>query len=170
MKNTAPLALLALAAVALSAGIPATVENEQIPNYQVIRPDLATSGQPTPEAVRKLREIGFRTVVNLRMPEEGIARDKAVVEQLGLRWISVPVSPATFSARDVEAVTKVLDDREAGPTLLYCSSANRVGAVWAVYRVKKGASLEEALAEGRKIGLKSPSMLEAVQRVLAPAP
>jgi len=171
VKRTAPLAVLALlfSAVALPAEIPTSVEKEQIPNYQKIRPDLATSSQPAPEAVRKLKEMGFRTVINLRMPREGIEKDREVVEELGLRWVSVPITPVTFSMKDVEAVAKVLDDREAGPTLLYCSSANRVGAVWTVYEVRKGKSLDEALAEGKKIGLKSPAMLDAVQRVVKPA-
>ncbi len=168
LLRLAPLAF-ALAGALLAAGIPASVEKEQIPNYQRIRPDLATAGQPAPQAVKKLKERGFRTAINLRMPQEGIERDKAAVEEQGLRFVSVPVSPATFSEKDVEAVAKVLDDKGAGPTLLYCSSANRVGAVWTVYQVRKGKAYDEALAEGKKIGLKSPTMLEAVERVVKPA-
>jgi uncharacterized protein (TIGR01244 family) len=171
MRKLVPLAVVSLflAVAVLAAEIPASVEKEQIPNYQKIRPDLATSSQPAPDAVRKLKEMGFRTVINLRMPQEGIEKDREAVEAQGLSFVSVPVTPVTFSAKDVEAVAKVLDDRDAGPTLLYCSSANRVGAVWTVYEVKKGKSLDEALAEGKKIGLKSPAMLDAVQRVVKPA-
>jgi uncharacterized protein (TIGR01244 family) len=153
----------------LAAEIPASVDKEQIPNYQKIRPDLATSAQPALEAVKKLKEMGFKTVVNLRMPQEGIEKDREAVEAQGLSFVSVPITPVTFSAKDVEAVAKVLDDQTAGPTLLYCSSANRVGAVWTVYEVRKGKSLDEALAEGKKIGLKSPAMVDAVQRVVKPA-
>jgi len=160
------LVALALSLSALSAEIPATVEKAEIPNYLRIRPDLATAGQPAPDAIRKLREMGFRTVVNLRTPPEGTEKDRVVVEELGLRWVSVPITPASFSAKDVEAVARVLDDPAAGPTLLYCSTANRVGGVWAVYKVRKGTGVDEALAEGRKIGLKSPQMVEAVERVL----
>jgi len=171
MRKLVPPAVLSVffALAALAAEIPASVDKEQIPNYQKIRPDLATSSQPAPEAVQKLKVMGFRTVINLRIPQEGIEKDREAVEAQGLRFVSVPVTPVTFSAKDVEAVTKVLDDRDAGPTLLYCSSANRVGAVWTVYEVKKGKSLDEALAEGKKIGLKSPAMLDAVQRVVKPA-
>jgi uncharacterized protein (TIGR01244 family) len=170
MRKAAPLAALALAVfAALAVDIPASVDNGEIPNYQKVRPDLATAGQPAPGAVRKLKEMGFRTVVNLRTPAEGIEKDKTVVEELGLRWVHVPISAASFSAKDVEMVANVLDDPAAGPTLLYCSSANRVGAVWALYQVKKGRSAGEALAEGRKIGLKSPQMVEAVERILKPA-
>jgi uncharacterized protein (TIGR01244 family) len=158
--------VLAASVAALASEIPATVDRAEIPRYEKVRPDLATGGQPAPDAVRKLREMGFRTVVNLRTPAEGTEKDKAVVEGLGLRWVNVPITPASFSMKDVEEVAKVLDDPAAGPTLLYCSSANRVGGVWAVYEVTKGRSVDEALAEGRKIGLKSPKMVEAVEKVL----
>lgn len=163
-------AVLVVSLLALGAGIPATIDKAEIPAYQKVRPDLATAGQPIPEALRKLREMGFRTVVNLRTEAEGTEKDRVVVEEQGLRWVHVPITPASFSAKDVEAVAKLLDDPAAGPTLLYCSSANRVGGVWAVYAVKKGKGPDEALAEGRKIGLKSPQMIEAVERVLKQGP
>jgi len=167
-KLASLVAFVFAACAALADGIPSSVDKAEIPAYQKVRPDLATAAQPAPDAVRRLKEMGFRTVVNLRTPAEGTEKDRAVIEELGLRWVQVPVSPASFSTKDVEAVAKVLDDPAAGPTLLYCSSANRVGAVWVVYQVKKGKSADEALSEGRKIGLKSPQMIEAVERVLKP--
>lgn len=171
MKKLLPLAFLVAASFAAHAGeIPASVEKAEILNYQKLGPGLAVAGQPTPDFLKKLGAMGFRTAVSLRAASEGFGKDQALVEQQGLRWVNVPVSPGTFSKKDVEAVAKVLDDPAAGPTLLYCGSSNRVGAVWAVYQAMKGKSPEEALAEGKKAGLKSPPMIEAVQRLLTPAP
>jgi protein tyrosine phosphatase (PTP) superfamily phosphohydrolase (DUF442 family) len=76
------------------------------------------------------------------------------------------VTPDTFSLADAEAVEKVLDDPAAAPILLHCASANRVGAVWAVVQVRKGKSLDEALAAGREAGLHTPQMEAIVRRVL----
>jgi uncharacterized protein (TIGR01244 family) len=173
MKKSALLAATLLAAPVL-AGVPETMEPSQIPAYRLIRPGLAAAGQPAPETLARLGELGFRTVVNLRTEREGAAEERAVVESQGLRYVWVPVTPDTFSLADVEAVEKVLDDAAAGPILLHCASANRVGAVWAVLQARKGKSFDEALTAGREAGLHNPQMEAAVRRVLgappAPAP
>jgi len=65
----------------------------------------------------------------------------------------------------------VLDDPASGPVLLHCSTSNRVGGVLAVLEAKAGKPVDDAIAAGRKAGLKSDVMVEAVKRVLAePAP
>lgn len=84
----------------------------------------------------------------------------------GLRYAWVPITPASFSLEDVQAVARVLDDPEAAPVLVHCSSGNRVGAVWTVLQVRKGKTLDAAEAEGMKIAPTSEAMKQAVRRVL----
>jgi uncharacterized protein (TIGR01244 family) len=135
----------------------------------VIAPGRAAAGQPAADVLSKLGTLGFKTVINLRTPgESGPANEKELVEGQGLRYVSVPITPASFSLADVEAVQKVLDDAAAGPVLLHCASANRVGATWAAVLVRRGESLDEALAAGREAGMHSPAMEDAVRRVVAP--
>jgi uncharacterized protein (TIGR01244 family) len=162
----APLAVALLASVPALAGVPDGVDPAQIPEYRLVRPDLAAAGQPSPEALGRLKEMGFRTVVNLRTEKEGAVEEKAVVEAQGLRYVWVPVTAESLSLADVEAVEKVIEDPSAGPVLLHCHSSNRVGGVWAVVEARRGKSLEEALAAGRAAGLRSPAMEAAVGRVL----
>lgn len=165
--------LLALLGAAPSfAEIPAAVDPADIPNFQLIRPGLAFGGQPSPDALGRLREMGFRTVINLRTEREGALDEEKVVRDQGLEYVWVPVTPGTFGMEDVEAVERILDDPAAGPVLLHCASGNRVAAVWAVIRARDGRTRQEAEEDGRAAGLHSPSMWEAVMRVLgwAPAP
>jgi uncharacterized protein (TIGR01244 family) len=162
----APLAVALLASAPALAGVPDGVDPAQIPEYRLVRPDLAAAGQPSPEALGRLKEMGFRTVVNLRTEKEGAVEEKAVVEAQGLRYVWVPVTAESLSLADVEAVEKVIEDPSAGPVLLHCHSSNRVGGVWAVVEARRGKSLEEALAAGRAAGLRSPGMEDAVRRVL----
>jgi len=164
----APLVLLPAAARA--GEIPATVDAVLVPSYRVIEPGLAGAGQPSPEALARLKQMGFRTVINLRTEQEGAAQERPLIEAQGLRYVSVPVTPATLSLADVEAVEKVLADPAARPVLLHCASSNRVGAVWAVIQARKGRSLEQAEAAGAAAGMR-PAMQDAVRRLLvAPAP
>jgi uncharacterized protein (TIGR01244 family) len=154
-------------------GAPPPVDPTAIPKYHLVTPGLAIAGQPTPAALQGLKEMGFRTVVNLRSEKEGPADEKAVVEAQGLRYVSIPILPDTFSLADVQALEKVLEDPTASPVLVHCASSNRVGAAWAVIQARKGKSLEEAEAAGRAAGLASPQMEAALRRVLgasAPVP
>lgn len=171
MKKLVPLAVLAVLAsvTAFAAAIPETLKPEEAPNYHRVSLQLATAGRPSPETLKKAKELGFVTVVDLRMPQEGVEGDRKIVEALGIRFVSVPMTPGSFSLADAKAVAAVLDDPKAGPVLLYCSSSNRVGGVVAVVEALHGKSDDEALAEGTKAGLKSPSMIDATKRVLREA-
>ena len=152
---------------ALRAEIPESVDPGQIPNYHVAAPGVATAGKPSPEALSRLKAQGFKTVIDLRTEGEGTAAEKQAVEAQGLRYVWVPISAATFSAADVDAVAKVLTDAEAKPVLLHCASANRVGAVWGVLQVRQGKTVEEAESAARQIGLTGPTMMDAMHRVIA---
>lgn len=54
----------------------------------------------------------------------------------------------------------VVEDPDNAPLLIHCGSANRVGAMWALYRALKGIPEEIALEEARTIGLQSDSEAE----------
>jgi uncharacterized protein (TIGR01244 family) len=157
---------LAAAAVGL-AQAPETVEG--IAHYKRLSAGLAAAGRPSAEAVSRLKALGFKTVIDLRTEAEGTAEEKAAVESQGLRYVSVPVTPATFSLDDAKAVARLLDDPEAGPVLLHCAASNRVGGIIGVVQALKGKSLAEAEAAGREAGLTSAAMVEAMRRVAAEA-
>jgi uncharacterized protein (TIGR01244 family) len=169
--NHATAVLLALFAAPVLAELPESMDPALIPNYTIIRPGLAAGGQPTAEGLKQLKAQGFKTVINLRTDAEaGAVEEEAAVAGEGLRYVRVPISPASFGVEDVAAVKRALDDPAAGPVLLHCSTSNRVGAVWAVIQAQQGKGLEEAVAEGRRVGLKSEVMVEAVRRVIEASP
>jgi uncharacterized protein (TIGR01244 family) len=162
---------LILALLAAGSELPATMDPAAIPNYQLLRPGLAVAGKPSAQALAKLKEQGFKTVIDLRSESEGLADEKASVESQGLRYVSVPITAQSFTLADAMKVKGVLEDAGSGPVLLHCASSNRVGAVVAVIEAKNGKSLEQALEAGKKAGLRSDSLVEAVKRVLGePAP
>ena len=146
--------------------LPEAVQPSLIPNYHRMSPDLATGGAPTEGGLRRLGDLGFQVIVDLRSPAEGTAAERTAVEASGLRYVGVPITPETFSIEQVKAVGTLLDEPGRGPVLLHCGSGNRVGAVWTVLQVLKGRVYAEAEAEGREIGLQSPAMIDAVRRVV----
>ena len=156
----------ALAASPAPTAIPATVEATDIPNYYLVRPGLATAGQPSEEALGKLKALGFKTVVNLRTPgEPRIAAEEDVVRAQGLRYVSIPVNSPTFGPAEVSAVRAILDDESAAPVLLHCTTANRAAAVWGLTEIQRGRSASEVEAEAAKVGLAHPTTLKGFHRV-----
>ncbi len=126
-------------------------------------------GQPDEASLARLAgEAGVKTIVNIRFPEE-MSRvsfdEQAVVDSLGLRYVTIPVSPASFSQEDVDRFAEVLSETDE-PVLLHCASSNRVGGMWAAYlAMHRGVSAGEAIELGRSAGLRSDGMVAAVRRV-----
>jgi protein tyrosine/serine phosphatase len=71
--------------------------------------------------------------------------------------------PTTFQ---IVEFAHVVEDPDNAPLLIHCASANRVGAMWALYRALKGNPEELALEEARTIGLQ-PNREAAVRKWLA---
>jgi uncharacterized protein (TIGR01244 family) len=167
MRKTGLVLAIAVLASSAAAQVPENVDSSLISNYRMLKPGLATAGQPTPEGLRSLKAQGFKTVINLRTEAEpGVKEEAAAVQQQGLKYVWVPITAATLNQERVDEVRRALDDPEAGPILLHCASANRVGAVWTVIETQRGKSYEEALAAGKAIGLTSPPLIEAVEKLL----
>ena len=127
----------------------------EVTNYNRLRPHLATGGSIDLSLVGSLSDKGFRTIIDLRTPEEGTAEEKAAVEAAGMSYINLPIDKGVPSDALIEALSKVLDDPNQAPVLLHCASGNRVGAAWAIYRARKGIPLEIALEEGRTAGMRA---------------
>src|SRR5215510_9532245 len=128
-RQEVPMSALFLALLLVADDAPATMDPAAIPNYTRVRPGLAVAGKPSSAALAHLKEQGFKTVIDLRMPTEGLEEEKASVEGQGLKYVSVPFTSATFSLADALRVKGVLDDPASGPVLLHCAAANRAGGV-----------------------------------------
>ena len=121
-------------------------------NYIRLRPHIATAGVLRDGAIPGLKALGCTTVVDLRGPDEGTAVEKKAVGAAGIRYVNSPVRGAPTDAQIAE-FARVVEDAQNGPLLVHCASGNRVGAMWALYRARKGAPVDVALEEGRAIGL-----------------
>ncbi|MEM9021901.1 MAG: protein tyrosine phosphatase family protein [Planctomycetota bacterium] len=119
--------------------------------------EVYLAGQPTPEDFPLLKELGIKTVINLRRSGETDLDEKALVENNGMTYVHIPWSgPDQLTDARLDAMRQALRDRER-PLLLHCGSANRVGPAWIAYRVlDEGATLDHAIAEAKQIGMRTP--------------
>jgi uncharacterized protein (TIGR01244 family) len=117
------------------------------------------ASQPSAADFEQASMGGIRTVINLRhdfeMPD---MNEQEVVQGLGLNYVHVPWNgPDELTDEILDALRMELGQAER-PILLHCASANRVGAVWLAHRMLDGGlSADEAKAEAKVVGLKSPA-------------
>ncbi|MHC5211535.1 MAG: protein tyrosine phosphatase family protein [Planctomycetota bacterium] len=133
------------------------------------------ASQPEEADFEQAQKGGVVTVINLRKADEQPDFDEAaVVTGLGLNYVWLPFNGPDELTDEVFDRSRELLNTAERPILLHCASANRVGAVWLPWRVLDGdLSVEDALAEAKTVGLKSPAYeklaLEYVERQRAGA-
>ena len=111
-----------------------------LPNRAEPLENVTTSGQPDTESLKALAESGYTAVIDLRGAQEdrGIS-EQSTVEDLGMTYLSLPVSGASdVTFENAEALNRLLSEIE-GPILLHCGSSNRVGALLALREKLNGA-------------------------------
>lgn len=129
--------------------------------------DLYVAGKPKGvSSFAAIKAAGVTTVVDLLGDGEhsDALDEKAAVEAEGMRYVHIPVSPATLSKEDVARFGEAMTSAD-GKVLLHCASANRAGGVYAAWLASTGLSIDDALARGKAVGLKAPPVIEAVRRV-----
>lgn len=121
------------------------------------RPDLITAGQPSAQQLRDVAANGVTTVIDLRRADEDRGYDEAALaEQLGLRYVRLPIAgPSDITEANARTLDRLLK-QDGGKTLLHCASANRAGALLSVIEARvNGASVDDALKLGRDAGMTS---------------
>jgi uncharacterized protein (TIGR01244 family) len=84
---------------------------------------LSVGGQPTADDLRRLRNEGFATVVNLRREGESTdpfdpAGEGEAASAIGLEYHHIPVDPSAPERAQVEAVRKAISEAK-GPVYVH---------------------------------------------------
>lgn len=130
---------------------------EGLPNLGQVTPALFRGGQPKKEGYAKLKELGIEIVVNLRDEAEEIAAERLVVEQNGMRFVSIPWN-ARRGPNDRQ-VAEFLELVRANPErkiFVHCKAGKeRTGVMVAAYRIAaQGWSVPPALDEMEFFGIR----------------
>jgi len=123
--------------------------------------DIWLAGQPSAADFALAEEQGVKTVITLRKDGELEWNEVQVVSELGMTYVGLPWNGPDELDDEVFARSRHLLSKAERPILLHCGSANRVGALWLPWRVLDGGlGVEEALAEARTIGMRTPAYEE----------
>ncbi|MBX3073455.1 dual specificity protein phosphatase family protein [Candidatus Obscuribacterales bacterium] len=110
---------------------------EHLPNLQFVGAELWRGGQPHSEGFIKLKEKGVKTIVNLREEPNLIAGERAIVQELGLDYISIPLRPFDIpDDQKVEQFLELMKEAKAHSVFVHClHGMDRTGLMCAIYRM-----------------------------------
>jgi uncharacterized protein (TIGR01244 family) len=117
--------------------------------------ELAIAGQPTPDVLQHLVEEGYRSVVNLRSPQENgfLDDEQQKTEYLGLHYVNVPLQLETLNLDNVLQVIQQLIALPK-PMLMHCDSGIRSSIIVLMQlSMEQGIKAEDAFQKVASLGL-----------------
>jgi uncharacterized protein (TIGR01244 family) len=131
------------------------IRKADITAFHQASPTLYTSAQPSKEALKIMAENGIKHVVSLRPASELDWNEQEWVTSLGMSYHAIPVAGASsITPENAAKLRTLLRTLEAQPTLLHCSSSNRVGGLRALIEFEdNGGDIDKAIDAGRQWGL-----------------
>jgi uncharacterized protein (TIGR01244 family) len=148
------------AALILTAFVIAAQEPEQrykeLPNFHRVNEHLYRGGQPKDGGIKKLAELGVKTIVNLRGESDDTRVEETEAKNLGLQYLNIPMSSAGRPTDEqIKQIFEIIDSPEKPPVFIHCRrGADRTGVIVAIYRIKRdGWTAEQAIDEAKHYGM-----------------
>jgi len=130
---------------------------KELPNFLKVNDHLYRGGQPRKGGINRLKELGIKTVINLRRSSEGTRAERLEAEAAGLKYFNVSMSSlGRPSDEQMARVLEVIGQAENQPVFIHCQrGSDRTGTVIAAYRIsQEGWSAKEALNEAKQNGMR----------------
>ncbi len=126
-----------------------------IPQFAVVKNNIASGQEPYAEGVTWLKSHGYRTVLHVRAPNEDDKSTQALFEKNGLRYLSLQVSPQTLSKEIVDQFNRLVTDAGNQPLFVYDKDSSLVGGLWYLhFRLVDKQTDERARANASQLGFK----------------
>ena len=121
------------------------VDKPGLPNLHKVSAQLYRGAQPTAEGMRQLRQMGVKTVVNLRK----LHSDRDKIGDTGLGYEHIYMNPLHPEDKEVVRFLQIVTDKSRTPALVHCQhGADRTGTMCAILRVVvQGWTKDEAIEE-----------------------
>jgi protein tyrosine phosphatase (PTP) superfamily phosphohydrolase (DUF442 family) len=107
-------------------------------NYYKIDARLATSGQPTVEQLQQIADAGYQIIINLApcSSSNAIAEEDAIVTNLGIVYVHIPVIWEHPTLKDVRLFFKIMETFSDTKVWVHCAKNMRVSCfiyLWQKY-------------------------------------
>jgi protein tyrosine/serine phosphatase len=128
----------------------------ELPNFHEVDAHLFRGGQPAAGGVQRLKELGIRTIVNLRYERDVVKAEETEATAAGIRYFNIPMYGLNRPTdAQVARILKLIDDPANRPVFVHCKAgSDRTGAIVACYRIASAEwTAEQAIREAFNYGM-----------------
>jgi protein tyrosine phosphatase (PTP) superfamily phosphohydrolase (DUF442 family) len=129
----------------------------ELPRFQQVSDRLYRGAQPGTGGLRRLRELGIDTIINLRGAGDLTRAEEADARELGLNYFNVPL-PNWGRPQDdrVRRILLIIAAPQNGRVFVHCrDGVDRTGTIVALHRIAhEGWSSHAAVAEAERNGMR----------------
>jgi len=154
---------------AVSAGAQGQVTKETVPgvvNFARVETTVACGGTIKPEAVAEIKQKGFKSIIDLQLPDEkgaDVPGEEAAAKAAGVNFVHIPFTPASADTTPVDTFLKAVSAPANQPAFIHCAGGNRAAGLWMVKRVLVDKwDVARAQTEAEALGLSSAPMKKYV--------
>jgi protein tyrosine/serine phosphatase len=104
-------------------------------NFGRVNENYFRGSQPTPDEYARLKQLGIKTVVDLRIDSEPGEPERVL--GLGMQYFNIPLKASKPASEEQTAYfLKLVNDPQNWPVYVHCKGGrHRTGALTAVYRI-----------------------------------
>ena len=126
-----------------------------IPQFAMVKTNLASGQEPFAEGVAWLKSHGYRTVLHVRAAGEDDSAARKQYEQAGLRYLTLELSPQTLTKEIVDRFNRLVGDAENLPLFVYDKDSSLAGALWYLhFRLAEKETDEQARQNAENLGFR----------------
>ncbi len=131
-------------------------QHGDLPNFHAVHPYLYRGGEPTKAGLRKLKEMGIATIIDLRGSPEQVYNEEREAKTIGMKTINLPMSSQAPTKQQVETfisqVESAAKGQNGGAVFVHCAhGSDRTGCMIGIWRVThEGWTYDQAYREMRK--------------------
>jgi len=132
------------------------IRHAELPNFYRVNERLYRGGQPKKGGIKKLSELGIKTIINLRGAGDGTRAEEAEAKAAGLSYFNIPMPGLSRPTHEqVSRVLAIIENEKNWPVFIHCKrGSDRTGTVVAVYRIRQYEwTAREAMSEAKRHGL-----------------
>jgi uncharacterized protein (TIGR01244 family) len=124
-------------------------------NFARLQTTVACGGATSPEALPAIKQMGFVSVINLRLASEPgaeVEKEEAAAKAAGLKYFHVPFAGKPDPAA-AEQFLAAITSPGAEPAFIHCGGGNRAATMWLIKRlVVDKWDAEKAVKEAEGLG------------------
>ncbi|HEX8185228.1 MAG TPA: dual specificity protein phosphatase family protein [Blastocatellia bacterium] len=128
----------------------------ELPNFHKVNERLYRGAQPKSGGVKKLSELGIKTIINLRGIDDQTRAEESEAKAAGVSYFNIPMPGLSRpTPEQVSRVMAIIEAEENWPVFIHCKrGSDRTGTIIALYRITHDDwTANQAMSEAKSFGL-----------------